>query len=129
MEASMNTPVRVLHTEADYRAALTEYERYFDDEPATGSPEGDRFELLGLVIARYEEERWPIAEADPLAVIRLVMEGRGYGQSDLAALLGSRSRASEILNGRRALSLDQIRKLSREWRIPAAALIGEPAAA
>ena len=98
-------------------------------KPAPGSPEGDRFELLGLVIARYEEERWPITEADPLAVIQVVMEGRGYGQSDLAALLGSRSRASEILNGRRALSLDQIRKLSREWRIPAAALIGEPAAA
>lgn len=122
-------PVRMLKTDADHAAALADYEAFFDAEPAPGTPEGDRFELLGLVIAAYEDRRWPLSAPDPIAVIRTVMEGRGYTQSDLAGLLGSRSRASEILNGRRALSLDHIRALSAGWRIPAAALIGPAAAA
>lgn len=125
----MTRPVRVLRTEADYDAALAEYEAFFDHEPAPGSEAGDRFELLGLVIAAYEAEHWPMSAAAPVEVIRAVMEGRGYGQSDLAAVLGSRSRASEVLNGRRGISLDHIRRLSREWRIPVAALIGEAEAA
>lgn len=122
-------PVRVIHDEAGHAAALAEYEAFFDAEPAPGTPEADRFELLGLVISAYEDRRWPIEATAPLDVIRLVMEARGYGQVDLAALLGSRSRASEILNGRRNLSVEQIRLLSREWRIPAGALLGTAEAA
>ncbi len=122
-------PVRVIHTDQDHATAMAEYEALFDADPAPGTPDGDRFELLGLVIAAYESERWPIPSADPLDVIRLVMEGRGYTQADLAALLGSRSRASEILSGRRSLSLDHIRLLSEGWRIPASALIGTRLAA
>ena len=122
-------PVHVIHDDAEHAAALVEFEAFFDSDPQPGTAEGDRFELLGLVIAAYEEGRWPIASADPREVIRLVMEGRGYSQADLATVLGSRSRASEILAGRRGLSLDHIRALSRNWRIPAAALIGIPEAA
>ncbi|CAN5383320.1 type II toxin-antitoxin system HigA family antitoxin [soil metagenome] len=122
-------PVRVIHDDAGHTAALAEYEAFFDTDPQPGTPEGDRFELLGLVIATYEDRRWPIAPAEPRDVIRLVMEGRGYSQTDLAQVLGSRSRASEILAGRRGLSVDHIRALSREWRIPAAALIGTAEAA
>jgi HTH-type transcriptional regulator/antitoxin HigA len=123
------SPIHVLHTEADYEAALAEYERYFDDEPAEGSAEADRFELLGLVIAKYEEEHAPIPAAAPLDVLRFAMEQQGHAQSDLAALLGSRSRASEILNGRRDLTLAQIRTLAKAWRIPANLLVGELEAA
>lgn len=117
-------PVRVIHDDDQLAAALAAYEAFFDAEPEPGTPEGDRFELLGLVIAAYEERRWSVAATNPLEVIRLVMEGRGYTQADFAALLGSRSRASEILNGRRGLSVEHIRTISAAWRIPAAALIG-----
>lgn len=122
-------PVRVIHDDDQLAAAMAAYEAFFDDEPKPGTPEGDRFELLGLVIAAYEERRWPIAAADPLEVIRLAMEGRGYTQADLATLLGSRSRASEILSGRRGLSVEHIRTISAAWRIPASALIGAAQAA
>lgn len=122
-------PVRMLRNDADHAAALAEYEGFFDSEPGPGTPEGDRFELLGLVIADYEDRRWSVPAPDPVEVLRTVMDGRGYTQSDLSALLGSRSRASEILNGRRALSLDHIRAISAGWHIPAAALIGPAVAA
>jgi len=118
------TPVTIIHTEEEYQAALTEYEGYFDDEPARGSPEADRFELLGMVLAKYEEERFHIPDADAVEVLMASMEANGRTQADLAELLGSRSRASEILNRKRELNLGQIKTLTREWRIPAAALIG-----
>ncbi len=119
------THIRPLRSQADYDAALAEFERCFDDEPVAGSAEADRFELLGLVIAKYEDEHFPISSPDPVEVIKLVMEGRGYSNKDLAAVLGSAPRASEILNRRRALNLDQIRRLSRQWKIPADTLIGQ----
>lgn len=118
--------VRVLRTAKEYEAALSEYEKFFDVEPEAGSAEGDRFEMLGLVLAKYESEHFPIDDPDPAEVIRMTMEGRGYTQADLARLLGSRSRASEVLARKRDLTLDQIRRLRREWRIPADSLIGEP---
>ena len=123
------TNVHILRDEADYQAALAAYESYFDIEPVPGSEAGDHFELLGLLLAKYEEERFPIAAADPVEAIRFAMERMGLGQPDLAELFGSRSRASEVLNRRRELSIPQIRKLSKEWRIPAQALIGELEAA
>lgn len=121
----MTDAVHILRDEVDYRAALSAYEALFDSEPAPGTPEGDRFELLGLLLAKYEEERFPMPASDPVEAIRFAMDRQGLQQSDLAELLGSRSRASEILNGRRELSLAQIRTLAREWRIPADALIGD----
>lgn len=124
METTLR-PIGIIHSDADYNAALAEFESYFDNEPAVGSPEADRFELLGMVIAKFEEERWPIEAAKPLDVLKFMMEQNDRTQTDLANLLGSRSRASELLNGKRDLTLEQIKLLSREWRIPAGALIGE----
>ena len=121
--------IRVLHTETEYEAALAEYEGYFDAEPRPGTAEADRFELLGLVIAKYETERFPMPGSRPLDVLRFAMEQQGRTQADLAQLLGSRSRASEILAGRRDLTLAQIRTLATTWRIPANLLVGEQAAA
>lgn len=118
--------VRLIRTHEQYEAAMAEYESFFDGEPEPGSLEADRFELLGLLLDRYESERFPIAETDPVEVVQAVMEAKGYQQADLARLFGSPSRASEVLNRRRDLSVDQIRRLNREWRIPAEALLGEP---
>ena len=115
--------IRPLHSEADYDGALQEIEHYFDQEPEPGSPEADRFELLALVIADYEAKHWPIDPPDPIEAIKHRMEQAGYGQTELAALLGSRSRASEILSRKRPLTMDMAWKLNREWGIPAESLI------
>ncbi|WP_428156092.1 helix-turn-helix domain-containing protein [Brevundimonas sp.] len=125
----MTMHIHILRDEADYQATLADYEAFFDNQPEPGSEAGDRFELLGLLLAKYEEDHFPMPADDPVEAIRFAMERQGLSQSDLSEVLGSRSRASEVLNRRRALSVAQIRKLSREWRIPVQALIGEPQAA
>lgn len=116
--------VRPLRTEEDYDAALAAIRPYFDNEPEPGSPEDDHFEMLALVIGKYEDEHYPIGSADPVEVIKFVMDAKGYNQGALADVLGSRSRASEILSRKRDLSVDQIRRLHKAWNIPTDALIG-----
>lgn len=125
----MAIDIKIIRDEAGYQSALAEFETFFDKEPEVGSDEGDRFELLGLLLAKYEEERFPMPTAAPAEAIRFAMDRLGLGQSDLAELLGSRSRASEILRGRRGPTLPQIRLLSKAWNIPVRALIAEVAAA
>ena len=115
--------IRPVRTEAEYEAALKEIETYFESEPRQGSPEADRFDILATLIEAYEREHWPIDAPDPVEAIRYCMELRGYTQSDLAVLLRSRSRASEILNRRRPLTLEMAWKLHREWDVPAESLI------
>ncbi|MCK8786734.1 XRE family transcriptional regulator [Roseomonas sp. NAR14] len=115
--------IRPLRTEADYDWALREVESYFDNEPEPGTPEADRFDVLSSLIEAYEAKVWPIEAPDPVDAIRARMEDAGYSQTDLAVLLGSRSRASEILARKRGLTMEQAYKLHTEWRIPAEALI------
>jgi HTH-type transcriptional regulator/antitoxin HigA len=115
--------VRPLRSEADYDAALSDIEQYFEAEPQPGTPAADRFDLLALVIADYEAKHWPIDPPDPVEAIKYRMEQGGYRQRDLAALLGSRSRASEILSRKRPLTLEMAWRLNREWGIPAEALL------
>jgi HTH-type transcriptional regulator / antitoxin HigA len=115
--------IRPLRTEADYDWALAEVEPYFDDPPAKGTAEADRFDVLAAVIEAYEAKHWPIEPADPIDAIRYRMQIAGYTQADLARLLGSRPRASEIMNRKRALTLPMAYKLHREWNIPAETLI------
>lgn len=119
----MNMDVRPLKTEADYDWALAEIEPYFVDQPELGSPEADRFDVLAALIEAYEARYWPIEPPDPVSAIRGRMEMSGYTQADLAKLLGSRSRASEILARWRGLTMEQAYRLHREWRIPADALL------
>jgi HTH-type transcriptional regulator/antitoxin HigA len=114
---------RPLRNEADYEAALEEIACYFDQEPAPGTPEADRFDILAMLIGVYEREHWPIDPPEPIEAIQSWMEQRGYTQSDLADLLGSRSRASEILNRRRPLTMEMVWKLHHEWGLPAESLI------
>jgi HTH-type transcriptional regulator / antitoxin HigA len=115
--------IRPIRTEADYDAALKEIEQYFEAEPIAGSPEADHFDILAALIGAYEQTNWRIEAPDAVSAIREVMASRNYTQSDLAKLLGSRSRASEILNRRRPLTLEQARKLHLLWRIPAESLL------
>ena len=119
----MQMDIRPLRTETDYDWALAEIEPYFTDEPHPGTPEADRFDVLAALIAVYEQQHWAIGPPEPRAAIRARMEQAGYTQADLAALLGSRSRASEVLAGRRGLTVEQIRRLHKAWNIPAEALI------
>jgi HTH-type transcriptional regulator/antitoxin HigA len=115
-----------LRSEADYEAALDEIERYFEDEPKPGTREADRFDLLALVIEDYERRRWSIEPPDAIDAIRYRMETSGQTQADLGRLLGSRQRASDILTGKRSLTMKMVWKLNREWGIPAEALIAPP---
>lgn len=116
-------PIRPLKTEADYEAALAEIEGYFENEPEIGTEAADRFDLLALVIEAYEQKHWPIEAVDAPDALRERMEAKGLTQKDLAEVLGSKSRASEVLNRRRHLTLEQAWKLHREWQIPADVLI------
>ena len=83
----------------------------------------DRFDALAALIEAYEAHHWRIDPPDPVAAIRARMQQAGYTQADLARLLGSRSRASEILARRRGLTMEQAYRLHQEWRIPAEALL------
>jgi HTH-type transcriptional regulator / antitoxin HigA len=115
--------IRAIRTEADYDWALAEIEQYFQAEPDPGTPDADRFDVLATLIEAYEAKHWPIEPADPIEAIRYKMEVAGLKQSDLAELLGSASRASEILNRKRALTIDMVFKISRQWSIPAESLV------
>jgi HTH-type transcriptional regulator / antitoxin HigA len=119
---------RPLRSEADYDAALDEIERYFEKEPKPGTPEADRFDLLALIIEDYERKRWPIEPPDAIDAIRYRMEMSNYTQADLGRLLGSRQRASDVLTGKRPLTMRMAWRLYREWGIPAEALIAPPPA-
>lgn len=117
--------IRPIRNEKDYDWALAEIAVYFEREPKSGTAAADRFDVLAALIAAYEAKHWPIEpSADPIDAIRFRMDQRGYTQADLARILGSRSRASEILSGSRALTIDMIARLNREWSIPAEALLG-----
>lgn len=113
---------RLIKTEAEYQAAMEEIDALFDDLPEPGTPAGDRFELLSLLISHYEEQHFPIPKADPVELLRFAITDMGRSQAELAELLGSRPRASEIMGRKRALTLDMIRGISAAWKLPFEAL-------
>ena len=119
----MDMDIRPLRTEADYDWALAEIEPYFTNPPPVDTAAAERFDVLAALIELYETHHWPIEPPDPVDAIRARMELSDYSQADLARLLGSRSRASEILARRRGLTMEQAYRLHREWHIPAEALI------
>lgn len=119
----MQMDMRAIRTEADYDWALAEIEPYFERQPEPASPEADRFDVLAALVKVYEDQHHPIEAPDPVETIREWMALRGLRQSDLAALFGSKSRASEVLNRKRPLTMEMVFKLSRDWGIPAEALI------
>ncbi len=88
-----------------------------------GTPQGDELEVLSILIEKYEDEHFPIGLPDPIEAIKFRMEQLGYNQVDLAKVVGLKSRASEILSGKRKLSLEMIRQLHDKLRIPTDVLI------
>jgi HTH-type transcriptional regulator/antitoxin HigA len=115
--------INTIHTEEDYNAAMGRIEVLMDAESDT--PEGDELEILATLVHVYEEINHPIEAPDPIEFIKNVMEFRGYDQKDLADLLKSRPRASELLQKSRPLSLKHIRLISGAWGVPVEPLIQE----
>ena len=116
--------VKPLHTEQDCDWAIGEVTRYFEAEPAPGSADGDRFEVLSTLVKAYEDKHFATLRGDPVDVLHFAIESMGKSQVELAALIG-RNRASEILNRVRPLTLEMIRTISKEWNIPIYALTAQ----
>ena len=114
---------KVIKTESEYETVLARVEKLMDPKPNT--PQGDELDLLSLLISDYEDRAFPIEKPDPVAAIRFRMEQQGLGPQDLVPYLGSRSSVSEVLSGRRSLSLKMIRALVGGLRIPADVLLGQ----
>jgi len=112
------TPIR---NEKDYQKALERLELIFDAKK--GSEHGDELEILSILIDRYENENFPIGMPDPIEAIKFRMEQMGMKQKDLAEVVGFKSRVSEILNKKRKLTLDMIRKLNTTLHIPTEVLV------
>ena len=113
--------IRPIKTEKDYEKSLKRLEDIFDAK--SGSKEGDELEVLSILIDNYEKEFYQIALPDPIEAIKFRMEQMGYNQNDLAKIVGLKSRASEILNKKRKLSLGMIRQLHEQMNIPTDVLI------
>ena len=113
--------INLIKTENDYNQALERLEVIFDAKK--GTEEGDELELLGILIDQYENEKFPIDLPDPIEAIKFRMEQMGYTQNDLAKIIGFKSRASEILNRKRKLTLGMIRQLHSALNIPTEVLI------
>ncbi|MFM6975790.1 MAG: type II toxin-antitoxin system HigA family antitoxin [Sphingobacteriaceae bacterium] len=113
--------IKPIKNEADYLEALARLELIFDAKK--DSPEGDELEILSILIEKYEDEKFPIDLPDPVEAIKFRMEQMDYSQTDLARVVGLKSRASEILNKKRKLSLEMIRQLHESLKIPTEVLI------
>lgn len=115
------TEIKPIRTEGDYQQAMTLLKTLWGAE--TGTPESDRLDLLVTLIDIYESARHPIDLPDPVDAILFRMEQQGLTRRDLEPVLGSRGRVAEILNRKRPLSLEMIRRLNAELDIPAEVLI------
>jgi HTH-type transcriptional regulator/antitoxin HigA len=114
--------IRILKNEADYEAALSEIEKLMDGPRL----DVDRLELLALLVSDYEDKHYPIDMPDPVEAITFRMEQMGLTRKDLERYIGSRSKVSEVLSGKRRLSLSMIRALHEGLGIPAEVLLGRP---
>src|ERR1700690_749117 len=117
----MATELKPIRTKADYKAAIAELERLWG--PESGTPKGDRLDVLATLIDAYESRHYPMDPPDPIEAIQFRMEQLGLTRRDLEPLLGTRARVAEIMNRRRSLSIDMIRRLHKELGISAEVLI------
>jgi HTH-type transcriptional regulator/antitoxin HigA len=116
--------IRPIRSDEDHRAALAEIETCWG--ASEGTEEGDKLDVLVALVESYEARRWPLESDhsfDPIEVLQYAIEELGHTQAELAELLGSRPRASEVLSRRRALTVDMIHKISQAWKIPAELLV------
>jgi HTH-type transcriptional regulator/antitoxin HigA len=112
-----------IKTEADYDTALAEIDRLWGS--AEGTPDGDRLDVLLVLVEAYEAKHHAIAPPDPIEAIKFRMEQMNLTRKDLEPLIGSRGRVAEVINRRRPLSLPMIRKLHQTLHIPLESLIQE----
>jgi HTH-type transcriptional regulator/antitoxin HigA len=113
--------IKPIKTKKDYQQALGRLEQIFDAKK--NSEEGDELEVLSILIEKYEDEHFPIGFPDPIEAIKFRMEQLGYNQTDLAKVVGLKSRASEILNKKRKLTLEMVRLIHNSLKIPTEVLI------
>jgi HTH-type transcriptional regulator / antitoxin HigA len=115
--------IRPIKTAADHRAALKEIDKLWNAKP--GSAAESKLDILATLVAKYEEDRWPITDddLDPIDLLNFAISDLGHTQAELAELLHSRPRASEVLNRRRHLTVEWVRIISEAWGIPAALLV------
>lgn len=118
----MDAYIKPIRSEADYEAALARVETLWGAK--LGTPEGDTLDVLATLIDLYESERFPFDLPDPVDAIQFRMEQQGLTRKDLEPMIGSRTRVSEILNRKRGLSIEMIRRLHTGLGIPADVLIG-----
>lgn len=120
-QTKFNMDISPIRNEKDYKKALERLEVIFDAKQ--GTKEGDELEILAILIDNYESENFPIEMPDPISAINFRMEQMGLKQKDLVEMIGFKSRVSEIMNRKRKLTLDMIRKLNTQLRIPTEVLI------
>ena len=114
--------IHPIRNDEDHTAALREIERLWG--AAAGTEAGDKLDILATLVEKYEDRRWPnVDSSDPIDLLNYAIEEQGHSQAELAELLGSRSRASELLNRRRPLTVEMIHKISDSWKIPAELLV------
>ena len=113
--------IKPIRTEADYQAALKEVEALMSAELNT--PAGDKLDIMVTLIEAWEREHYPMDYPDPIEAIRFVMEQRGLEPKDLVPMIGQANRVYEVLNRKRPLTLNMIRKLHKDLGIPAESLI------
>jgi HTH-type transcriptional regulator/antitoxin HigA len=117
----MKNELKPIRTKADYEKALSEIERLWGAK--SGSPEGDRLDVLATLIDAYENEHYPMDPPDPIEAIKFRMEQQGLSRKDLEPLIGTRTRVAEVLNRKRSLSIAMIRRLHSRLGISADVLI------
>ena len=117
----MATDLKPIRIEADYEAALAEVERLWGAK--SGTPKGDRLDVLATLIEAYEAKHYPMDPPDPIEAIRFRMEQQGLTRKDLEPMIGNRNRIAEVLNRKRGLSIEMIRQLHDRLGIPAEVLI------
>ncbi|TWB93214.1 Xre family transcriptional regulator [Bradyrhizobium macuxiense] len=114
--------IRPIKNDEDHAAALAEIAKLWD--AVEGSEDDDKLDLLATLVSRYEATRWPtVSNMDPIELLQFAIDELGHTQAELAELLGSRPRASEVLNRKRALSIEMIRKIHDAWKLPLELLI------
>ena len=117
--------IKAIRTEQDYLAALREVSALIDLDPSLDTPEGERLDVLGTLVKAYEAKHYPIDPPDPIDAIKFRMEQSNMTVKDLVPYIGPLNRVYEVLNYKRSLSLNMIRRLSEGLQIPAEVLIRE----
>lgn len=117
----MADELKPIRTMADHKRALAQVERLWGSK--SGTPDGDRLDVLATLIDAYEAEHFPMDPPDPVEAIRFRMEQQGLTRKDLEPLIGTRTRVAEVLNRKRSLSIAMIRRLHDELGISAEVLI------